>query len=148
MLNPFDDASPFDEYVPRSRSGKISNPKRYPPDPTLKGDMEVSARIQKLFGLNASINYFLNPEYLFRKYEKYNPKWYVSSLESDLRGEKRSVNSIDKQIKSIERQIDYVEDLDTKESLLNKIESLQIERSESRDRTSSLTEIYSETGRK
>jgi len=148
MLNPFDDASPFDEYVPRSRSGKISNPKRYPPDPTLKGDMEVSARIQKLFGLNASINYFLNPEYLFRKYEKYNPKWYVSSLESDLRGEKRSVNSIDKQIKSIERQIDYVDDLDTKESLLNKIESLQIERSESRDRTSSLTEIYSETGRK
>jgi len=148
MLNPFDDANPFDEYVPRSRSGKISNPKRYPPDPTLKGDMEISARIQKLFGLNASINYFLNPEYLFRKYENYNPKWYISSLDADLKSEKRSVNSIGKQIKSIERQLDYVEDLDTKQNLLEKIESLQNERSESKERTSSLIDIYSETGRK
>jgi hypothetical protein len=148
MVNPFDDVSPFDEYVPRSKSGKISNPKRYPPDPTLKGDTEISARIQKLFGLNASINFFLNPEYLFRKYERYNPKWYVSSLDADLKSEKRSINSIDKQIKSIERQYDYIDDPDTKRNLMDKVSDLQKQREESGERQSSLTDIYSETGRR
>ena len=119
MVNPFDDIDMFDEYVPRSRSGKILNPNRYPPNPTLKGLNEITARSMRLFGLDASWNYSFgsSSEYLFRVYHNYNERWFLSSLDKDLSSVKRDINSYKKEIKSIERQLDYTDDEETKDSL-------------------------------
>jgi hypothetical protein len=106
--------NPFSEYVPRSRNGKVLNPKRYPQDPNLKGASEFRARIERLIGLDATVNSVLNPEYIFRKYEERNPRWYLSTLDEDTKGFKKEINSSKKQIKAMERQLDYIEDADTK----------------------------------
>lgn len=117
--------NPFNEYVPLSRNGKVLNPKNYPPDPTLSGMSEFSARALRMVGLDASINSLLNPEYVFRKYEKRNPRWYIDGLEEDLKSTKTQTNSIKKQIKALERQKDYVEDAETKEDLQSSIDRLE-----------------------
>jgi len=106
--------NPFNEYVPRSSSGKVLNPKRYPQDPSLTGASEFRARVQRLIGLDATVNSVLNPEYIFRKYEDRNPRWYLSTLDEDTKGFKKEINSSKKQIKAMERQLDYIEDAETK----------------------------------
>jgi len=133
MVNPLDDINAFDEYVPRSRSGKVLNPKRYPPNPMLKGLNEISARSLRLFGLDASLNYSvgMDAEYLFRRYHNYNERWFLGSLDSDIKGVKRDINSYKKEIKAIQRQLEYTDDEDTKDSLRSVIDDL-INKSESR----------------
>lgn len=126
MVNPFDDVDAFDEYVPRSRTGKVLNPKRYPPDPTLKGMSEITARSMRLFGLDATVNYSIGKsEFIFRRYHNYNERWFLNSLDSDLSAAKRDINSYKKEIKSIERQLNYTDDEDTKDSLRDIIKKLE-----------------------
>lgn len=144
FVNPMDDVNMFDEYIERSRSGKILNPKRYKPDPTLKGQYEFFARIEKLFGLSASANYATNPEFIYRKYEARNPRWFIETLDSELKGSKSDINSINKQIKSMRRQIDYVEDPDTKASLTSQIEDLELRKDKIQEKRAELSETQQE----
>lgn len=133
FANPFDDLDMFNEYVPLSRTGKPLNPKRYKPDPYLQGQTELSARLQKLWALDKSVNYlFGNSEYIYRKYEHMNPRYYINSFESDLRAEKRTQNSAKKQIKSLKTLLNDVYDDDTREDILNKIEKLKTESNEAK----------------
>ena len=148
FLNPMDDVNMFDEYIERSRSGKILNPKRYKPDPTLKGQYEFFARIEKMFGLSVSTNYFTNPEFIYRKYENRNPRWFIETLDSEIKGSKRDITSIDKQIKSMQRQLDYIEDSDTKASLMSQIEDLENDKVKIREKQSELSDFSKEVGRR
>lgn len=131
-LNPFDDVDMFDEYIPRSRNGKILNPKQFPLNPALEGDYEVFARIKKLLRVDATWNYTIgnNPEYMYRTYEKNNERWFLSSLDSELKSNKRDINSIKKEIKSIERQIEYVSDEETILNLKDQIDELKEKKKE------------------
>jgi hypothetical protein len=148
FVNPMDDVSMFDEYIERSRTGKILNPKRYKPDPTLKGQYELFARLEKLFGLSVSANYATNPEFIYRKYESRNPRWFIETLDSELKGSKSDISSIDKQIKSMRRQIDYVEDPDTKASLNSQIEDLEAEKDKIQEKKGELIDFQQELLRK
>jgi len=148
FINPMDDVNMFDEYIERSRTGKILNPKRYKPDPTLKGQYEFFARIEKMFGLSVSANFFTNPEYLYRKYESKNPRWFIETLDSEIKGSKSDISSIDKQIKSMQRQLDYIEDSDTKASLMSQIESLEGDKVKIREKQSELSDFSQEVGRR
>jgi hypothetical protein len=148
FINPMDDVNMFDEYIERSRTGKILNPKRYKPDPTLKGQYEFFARIEKMFGLSVSANYFTNPEYIYRKYESKNPRWFIETLDSEIKGAKSDVTSIDKQIKSMQRQLDYIEDSDTKASLISQIENLESDKAKIREKQSELSDFSQEVSRR
>lgn len=148
FVNPFDDVNMFDEYIERSKTGKILNPKRYKPDPTLKGQYEFFARVEKLFGLSVSANFFTNPEFIYRRMESRNPRWFIETLDSELKGSKRDITSIDKQIKSMERQLDYLEDNDTKASLMSQIESLESEKEKIKQRRDELRDFERELSRK
>lgn len=144
FLNPFDDVNMFDEYIERSRSGKILNPNRYKPDPVLKGQDEFFARIQKLFGLSVTANYATNPEYIYRKYESKNPRWFIETLDSEIKGAKKDANSLTKQISSMERQLDFLEDSDTKESLQSQIDYLKDKRQEANAEKDLLSETQND----
>jgi aminoglycoside N3'-acetyltransferase len=126
-LNPFDDVDIFDEYVPRSRNGKVLNPNQFAPNPALKGQYEIAARLQKLFRIDATWNYTFgnNVEFMYRNYERNNERWFLSSLDSELKGNKRELSSIKKEIKSIQRQIGFVKDESTIENLKSQIEELK-----------------------
>jgi hypothetical protein len=145
-LNPFDDVNLFDEYVPRSRNGKVLNPNQFPINPTLKGQTEVMARLERLFRIDATWNYTFgnNPEYMYRTYERNNERWFLSSLDSELKGSKKEINSIKKQIKSIERQIGYVEDEGTKANLRSQIDELNRIKLEAIQKRDELEDIPSE----
>lgn len=148
FVNPMDDINMFDEYIERSRTGKILNPKRYKPDPTLKGQYELFARLEKLFGLSVSANYATNPEFIYRKYESRNPRWFIETLDSELKGSKSDISSIDKQIKSMRRQIDYIEDSDTKDSLNSQISDLEAEKDKILEKKSELSDLQQEVLRR
>ena len=142
-LNPFDDVDIFDEYVPRSRNGKVLNPNQFAPNPALKGQYEIAARLQKLFRLDATWNYTFgnNVEYMYRNYERNNERWYLSSLDSELKGNKRELSSIKKEIKSIQRQIGFVKDEDTIENLKSQIDELKKIKQEVLDQRDELEDI-------
>jgi hypothetical protein len=148
FINPMDDINMFDEYIERSRTGKILNPKRYKPDPTLKGQYELFARLEKMFGLSVSANYVTNPEFIYRKYESRNPRWFIETLDSELKGTKSDISSIDKQIKSMRRQMDYLEDSDTKESLNSQIEELEAKKEKIKEKRSELSDFQKEVLRR
>ena len=147
MLNPFDDISAFNEYVPRSRNGNVLNPNRYKPDPSITGQPEILARTLRLFGLNTSWNYSAgaSPEYLFRLYERYNERWFLSSLDSDLKSRKSSINSYKKQIKAISKQINYTEDEETKDSLREMVSNLEKKIEDRKVELEQLSEIIPES---
>ena len=148
FINPMDDINMFDEYIERSRTGKILNPKRYKPDPTLKGQYELFARLEKMFGLSVSANYVTNPEFIYRKYESRNPRWFIETLDSELKGTKSDISSIDKQIKSMRRQMDYLEDSDTKQSLNSQIEELEAKKEKIKEKRSELSDFQKEVLRR
>lgn len=140
--------NPFNEYVPRSSSGKVLNPKRYPQDPSLTGASEFRARIQRLIGMDATVNSVLNPEYIFRKYENRNPRWYLSTLDEDTKGFKKEINSSKKQIKAMERQLDYIEDADTKVYYQEEIARMKDRMKEAAAQKNDLNEEYFRSGLK
>jgi hypothetical protein len=148
FINPMDDINMFDEYIERSRTGKILNPKRYKPDPALKGQYELFARLEKMFGLSVSANYVTNPEFIYRKYESRNPRWFIETLDSELKGSKRDISSIDKQIKSMRRQMDYLEDSDTKASLNSQIEDLEAKKDKIKENRQQLSDFQQEVLRR
>lgn len=135
-FSPLGEIDMFDDYVPRSRTGKVLNPKRYIRDPFLKGKPEIVARLAKLWALDKTVNTFYGgQEFLYRRYEYSNPKWYTSSYETDLRAARKGAASAKKEIKSIERELKYVEDYDTQETLRDRIDELKntIKRSEEKE---------------
>jgi len=140
FVNPLDDVDMFDEYIERSRTGNILNPKRYKPDPVLNGQMEFFARLEKMFGLAVSTNYFTGPEYIYRKYEAKNPRWFISTLDSEIKGTKGDISSINKQIKAMTRQLDYLDDEETKQSLQSQIDDLQKEKVQLREQQRELSD--------
>jgi hypothetical protein len=144
MVNPFDDVSPFDEYIPRSQNGNILNPKQFPINPGLKGHSEILARSLMLFGLDASWNYTLgaNDEFLYRRYENLNERWFVGSADSELSSIKSDINSNKKKISSMKRQLEYIEDEDTKQELQSMIEELNKEVEEDTDTKQKITDEY------
>lgn len=140
--------NPLSEYVPRSRSGKVLNPKRYPQDPILSNSTEFTARVGRLIGLDATMNSVLNPEYIFRKYEERNPRWYLSTLEEDNKSYKKDINSTKKQIKAIERQMSYLEDPETREYYQESLKRLQERIEQARADRQDLNEEFFRSGLK
>lgn len=124
--SPFGDVDMFADYVPRSKSGRVLNPKRYQRDPFLDGQPEVVARLNRLWAINNSVNYLYGgQEFMYRRYEYSNPKWFIPSYKGDLRSARKGVDAAKKEIKSIEQEIRYVDDLDTKAVLEERIDKLQ-----------------------
>ncbi len=124
--SPMGDANMFDEYVPRSRNGKVMNPNRYKPDPFLQGMPDVVARTLKLFALDKSVNYVIgNQEYMYRKYDYLNPKYFTESYNKELREAKRGQRSNKLEIKAIKEELKLIEDPDTKQMLYEKIDELE-----------------------
>ena len=120
------DINAFDDYVPRSKTGRVLNPKRYQRDPFLDGKPEIVARLAKLWALDKTVNsMYGGQEYLYRRYEYSNPKWYTSSYETDKRSARKGAASAKKEIKSIEQELKYVDDQDTKDALYERISNLQ-----------------------
>jgi len=120
------DINAFDDYVPRSSTGRVLNPKRYIRDPFLKGQPEIVARLSKLWALDKTVNYFIGgQEFLYRRYEYSNPKWYMSSYTSDKRSARKGAASAKREISSIERELSYVDDPSTQQSLRERIEYLK-----------------------
>ena len=132
------DLDMFGEYVPLSRNGKALNPKRYPPDPLLKGQFDIVSRLEKLMGIDVSINAVMNPEYIFRKYESRNERYYISTLDADIKDSKKTIRSIDKQLKAMERQLSYLEDPETISDMENTMSDLRAEKDEALMRTAEL----------
>jgi hypothetical protein len=124
--SPFGDLGMFDEYVPLSKSGKVMNPNRYKPDPFLQGMPDALARTLKLFALDKSVNFVIgNSEFMYRKYDYLNPKYFTESYQKELREAKRGQRSNKLEIKAIKEEIQLIEDPDTKALLYEKIERLQ-----------------------
>jgi hypothetical protein len=143
--SPFGDQGMFDEYVPRSRSGKVMNPKRYKPDPFLEGMPDVVARTLKMLALDKSVNYVIgNQEFMYRKYEYLNPKYFINSYSKDLREVKREQRSNKLEIKAIEEQLNLIEDPDTKEVLYQKIQDLKDEIAADKEKQEVLESSYLE----
>lgn len=133
------DIDAFDDYVPRSSTGRVLNPKRYIRDPFLQGQPEIVARLSKLWALDKTVNYFVGgQEFLYRRYEYSNPKWYMSSYESDKRNARKGAESAKREITSIERELSYVDDPSTEESLRERIEYLRDVIEKSKQKESSL----------
>lgn len=132
------DLDMFGEYVPLSRNGKILNPKRYPPDPLLKGQRDIAARLEKLIGLDVSTNYLMHPEYIFRKYEERNERYYISTLDKEIKDQKKTAKSVDKQVSAIDRQLGYIEDQETIQGLLDTKEKLLSEKREALEKQQQL----------
>lgn len=121
-----DELNLFDEYVPRSKAGRVLNPKRYQPDPFLQGQPEIIARLNKMWALNNSVNYLYGgSEFMYRKYEYTNPKWFVSSYGDDKRQARKGVDAAKKEIKSIEAEMSYIDDPETIMSLQERINTLR-----------------------
>ena len=142
MINPFDDVDAFDDYIPRSRNGNILNPKQFPRNPFLEGQSEVLARSLMLFGLDATWNYTagLDSEFMYRKYERLNERWFVGSLDEQLSSTKSEINSSKKQIANIKRQLEYTDDEDTRDSLLSIISDLEKTIDEAKDKKNEISQ--------
>jgi hypothetical protein len=137
------DIDMFDEYVPRSKEGRVLNPKRYQKDPFLDGQPEVVARLNKLWALNNSVNYFYGgSEYLYRRYEYSNPKWFVPSYNDDKRQARKGVDAAKKEIKSIKTEMTYIEDPETIFSLQERIDKLQQTIDEGKEKEDILKKEY------
>jgi hypothetical protein len=143
--SPFGDLGMFDEYVPLSKSGKVMNPTRYKPDPFLKGMPDVLARTLKLFALDKSVNFVIgNSEFMYRKYDYLNPKYFTESYEKELRAAKRGQRSNKLEIKAIKEELKIIEDPDTKELLYEKIERLEREIETDKEMQQLLQQNYSD----
>lgn len=145
------DISAFDDYVPRSRSGAILNPNRYQRDPFLDGKPEIVARLAKLWALDKTVNsMYGGQEYLFRKYESFNPKWYLESASygSALKNARKGAAAAKKEINSIKEQLNYVDDIDTKDALYEKISDLEKIIKESEERVKNVNADYETLDRK
>ena len=143
--SPFGDLGMFDEYVPLSKNGKVMNPNRYKPDPFLQGMPDILARTLKLFALDKSVNYIIgNQEFMYRKYDYLNPKYFTDSYEKELRQAKRGQRSNKLEIKAIKEEIKLIEDPDTKELLYEKIERLEAEIERDKEAQEILEQNYSD----
>jgi hypothetical protein len=139
------DLGMFDEYVPLSKNGKVMNPNRYKPDPFLQGMPDVLARTLKLFALDKSVNYIVgNQEFMYRKYDYLNPKYFTESYEKELRQAKRGQRSNKLEIKAIREEINIIEDPDTKALLYEKIDRLENEIEADKERQEILQENYAD----
>jgi hypothetical protein len=137
------DIDAFDEYVPRSKEGRVLNPKRYQKDPFLDGQPEVVARLNKLWALNNSVNYFHGgSEFLYRRYEYSNPKWFVPSYTDDKRYARKGVDAAKKEIKSIKAEMSYIEDAETIISLQERIDKLQQTVDDGKEKVETLKKEY------
>jgi hypothetical protein len=143
--SPMGDLGMFDEYVPLSKNGKVMNPNRYKPDPFLQGMPDVLARTLKLFALDKSVNYILgNQEFMYRKYDYLNPKYFTESYEKELRQAKRGQRSNKLEIKAIREEINIIEDPDTKALLYEKIDRLESEIEADKERQEILQQNYAD----
>jgi hypothetical protein len=124
--SPLGDVDMFADYVPRSRAGRVLNSKRYQRDPFLDGQPEVVARLNRLWAVNNSVNYLYGgQEFMYRRYEYSNPKWFIPSYKGDLRSARKGVDGAKKEIKAIQQEMRYTDDPDTKAVLEEKIDKLQ-----------------------
>lgn len=147
--SPLGDVDMFADYVPRSRAGRVLNPKRYQRDPFLDGQPEVVARLNRLWAINNSVNYLYGgQEFMYRRYEYSNPKWFIPSYKGDLRSARKGVDGAKKEIKAIEQEIRYVDDLDTKAVLEEKIDKLQKVIQDGKEQEEDLKDEYGTIDRK
>jgi hypothetical protein len=109
------DVDLLDDYIQRSKSGNLLNPKKTPHNPALTGHAEITAYLLRMTGIAADINYFSKNEYQYRSYAHYNPKWYVPSKEEDLETVTQDINSLKNQIKTLKEQIHLTDDPETEE---------------------------------
>ena len=117
----------FDEYVQRDKDGYISNRKDVPINPALKGHSNIVALFLEQSKLAGSMNYFLNPEYRYRTFTHYNPKYYLQSTEEDLQETRKGMKQLKKAIKALSIEASQTDDVEYQTSLRRLIEQKQSE---------------------
>ena len=99
----------FDDYVPRTASGKIDVRKNIPKNKALEGKPDIVAQFLQISGITQNINFVNSPEYLWSTFKHYYPKAYVSDIQEDIENIGSDINASKARIKDLRNILKYIE---------------------------------------
>lgn len=96
----------FDDYAPRDSQGRRTRRKDIPSNPALEGHSNIVAEFLRQSKLATSYNYFRNPEFQYRTWTHYNPKWFLQSTKEELEDVRSDINEIKRNIEALNLEIE------------------------------------------
>lgn len=117
----------FDEYVQRNSKGERIKKRGIPINPALEGHSNILSQFLKTSKLASSLNYFTNPEYLYRTWTHYNPKYFLQSTKEDLENTRSSMKEIRARIKALSFELSATDDPEYQADLRRALEKKQAE---------------------
>ena len=100
-----EDINLMDEFIQRNKEGNAVNPKRVLLNPSLVGKSELVAQFLLNTQMAKNLNYAQHQEYLWRTFDHYNPKWFISSVAEDKETVNERINELERYIKTLKQQI-------------------------------------------
>lgn len=112
----------LDEYKQRNSNRELVKRKDVPINPALEGQSNLVAQFLKTTKLANSLNYATDPEYLYRTWTHYNPKYFLQSSKEDLENVRGSLKELRRQIKALNREIAETDDPEYQARLRNVVD--------------------------
>lgn len=116
-----------DDYVQRNSKGERIKKRGIPINPALEGHSNLLAVFLKTSKLASSLNYASNPEYLYKTWTHYNPKYFLQSTKEDLENTRSSMKEVRARIKALRYEIISTDDPEYQAELRRSLEAKQEE---------------------
>jgi hypothetical protein len=100
----------FDEYVPRNAKGERITRRGIPINPALEGNSNIVSQFLKTSKLANNLNYIFNPEYQYRTWTHYNPKYFLQSTKEEIENTRGSIKQLKNKIKALNIEINESDD--------------------------------------
>ena len=115
------DVEMFDDYLPRTGSGKINVRKNIPKNKALEGKPDIVAQFLQISGIAQNINFVENPEYLWSTFKHYYPKPYVRDIQEDIEDFGSDINASKATIKDLTNALKYINNEEREATILELI---------------------------